>query len=51
MLVMVLIVIIAVVLLLSMDRVSGQHSTDGRRRKAVDDGILARFLHRRLPKA
>jgi hypothetical protein len=49
MLVMVLIVIVAVVLLLSMDRVSGQHTTDGRRRKAVDDGILKRFLRRRRP--
>jgi hypothetical protein len=34
-----------------MDRVSGQHTTDGHRRKAVDDRILARFLHRRRPKA
>jgi hypothetical protein len=45
-----LIVIIAVVLLLSVDRVSGQHTTDDRRRKTVDDGILCRFLHRRRPK-
>jgi hypothetical protein len=47
MLVLVLIVIITVVLLIGMDRVSGQHTTDGRRRKAVDDRILNRFLHRR----
>jgi hypothetical protein len=44
MLVLVLIVIITVVLLIGMDRVSGQHTTDGRRRKAVDDRILNRFL-------
>jgi hypothetical protein len=47
MLAIVLIVIITVVLLIAMDRVSGQHTTDGRRRKAVDDGILNRFLQRR----
>ena len=47
MLVIVLIVIITVVLLIGMDRVSGQHTTDGRRRKAVDDRILNRFLHGR----
>jgi hypothetical protein len=41
---------IAVVLLISMDLVSGQHTTDSRRRKAVDDRILNRFLHRRRPK-
>ena len=43
MLVIVLIVIITVVLLIGMDRVSGQHTTDGRRRKAVDDRILNRL--------
>jgi hypothetical protein len=47
MLAFVLVVIIAVVLLISMDRVSGQHTTEGRRRKVVDDRILSRFLHRR----
>jgi hypothetical protein len=45
-----LIVILMVVLLISMDRVSGQHTTDDRRRKAVDDRILNRFLYRRRPK-
>jgi hypothetical protein len=47
MLVLVLIVIIAVVLLIGIDRVSCQHTTDDRRKKAVDDGIISRFLHRR----
>ncbi len=47
MLAIVLIVITTVMLLIGMDRVSGQHTTDGRRRKAVDDGILNRFLYRR----
>jgi hypothetical protein len=47
MLLILLIVILMVVLLISMDRVSGQHTTDGRRRKAVDDRILSGFLRRR----
>jgi len=47
---MVLIVVVTVVLLISIDRVSGLHTTDGRRRTTVDDGILSRFLHRRRPK-
>jgi hypothetical protein len=50
MLIMVLIIIIAVVLLISVDRFSGQHTTDDCRRKTIDDGILSRFLHRRRPK-
>ena len=37
MLAIVLIAIITVVLLIGMDRVSGQQTTDGRRREAVDD--------------
>lgn len=37
MLVIVLIAIITVVLLIGMDRVGGQHATDGRHREAVDD--------------
>ena len=47
MLIIVLIVIITVALLIGTDRVSGQHTSDGRGRKAVDDRILDRFLHRR----
>jgi hypothetical protein len=47
MLIIVLIVIITVVLLIGMDRVSGKHTTDDRRRKAVDDRILSGFLRRR----
>jgi hypothetical protein len=43
MLVIVLLVIITLVLLISIDRVSGQHTTDDRRRKAVDDGIRKDF--------
>ena len=51
MLVIVLILIIAVVLLISIDRVSGRHATDdGQDRNAADDRILNRFLHRRHPK-
>jgi hypothetical protein len=47
MLTTVFIVIITVVLLIGMDRVSGQQTTDGRIRIVTDDGILNRFLHRR----
>jgi hypothetical protein len=47
MLIIVLIVIITVALLIGTDRVSGQHTSDGRGRKTVDDRILNRFLHRR----
>jgi hypothetical protein len=47
MLLMVLVVVIAVVPLISVDRVGGQHTTDGRRRKAVDERILSGFLRRR----
>jgi hypothetical protein len=50
MLVLVLILVIAVVLLISIDKVSGTHTTDARRRKTADDRILNRFLHRRRPK-
>ena len=50
MLVSVLILIIAVVLLISIDQVSGMHTTDGGRRKAAEDRILNTFLERRRPK-
>jgi hypothetical protein len=46
MLVIVLVVVIAVVLLISMDRVSCVPRTDGQSRKTADDRILSRFLHR-----
>lgn len=47
---LVLILVIAVVLLISIDKVSGTHTTDARRRKTADDRFLNRFLHRRRPK-
>ena len=48
MLVIILILIIAVVLLISIDRVSGRHARQiGRSVKAADDQLLNRFLYRR----
>jgi hypothetical protein len=41
------IVIITVVLLISMDRVSGRQTTNGRSLKTADDRFLNRFLHHR----
>ena len=50
MLVIVLILIITVVLLISIDRSSGAHTTADSSRKVIDDRILNRFLHRCRPK-
>jgi len=50
MLVILLILIIVIVLLISIDKVSSRYTTDGGRRKAVDDRILNRFLQRRRPR-
>jgi hypothetical protein len=47
MLAIAVIVIITVVLLISMDRVSGRQTTNGRSLKEADDRFLNRFLHRR----
>jgi hypothetical protein len=47
MLVIAVIMIITVVLLISMDRVSGRQTTSGRSLKEADDRFLNRFLHRR----
>ena len=46
MLLFIFVVVIAVVLLVSIDRVSCEPKADGRGRNAVDDRILNRFLHR-----
>jgi hypothetical protein len=44
---MAVIVIIAVVLLLFMDQVSGRQTTNGRSLKEADDRFLNTFLHHR----
>jgi hypothetical protein len=47
MLAIAVIVVIFVVLLLFMDQVSGQQTTNSRSLKEADDRFLSRFLHHR----
>ena len=47
MLAIAVIVIITVVLLISMDQVSGRQTTNGKSLKEAEDRFLSRFLHRR----